>query len=228
MYCPCIAPVLFTYPHPPPTLAASFQDSATGIPNTWTGKPDMDTKVESDNCWNMAAHQWANQGCVMINDKDNTIGTPMNIRGGGVYALEWDPVNLRIRSWVFPFHDESGKENDELPDNLSEILDTVNQPGSAPVEPDTDAWGLPYGYFAVGPTTGCSSEHFQNMRIVFNLAFCGAVSGNRFFGDCPAQAEQFNIDYNPIATCNAYIASNPEELSEAYWKVGGVYVYERS
>ena len=34
-------------------------------------------------------------------------------------------------------------------------------------------------------------------------------------------------DDDPIAACNAYIASNPEALKDAYWKVSGVYVYQR-
>jgi len=59
------------------------------------------------------------------------------------------------------------------------------------------------------------------MRLVFNLAFCGSVSGNRFQLDRPAEAKKFD-------TCNAYIASEPKELDEAYWKIRGVFVYERT
>ena len=28
-------------------------------------------------------------------------------------------------------------------------------------------------------------------------------------------------------TCNAWITSEPEELDEVYWKIRGVYVYQR-
>jgi hypothetical protein len=38
--------------------------------------------------------------------------------------------------------------------------------------------------------------------------------------DCPEIAKQFD-------TCDEYVASNPKELEEAYWKIRGVYVYER-
>lgn len=65
------------------------------------------------------------------------------------------------------------------------------------------------------------------MRIVFNLAFCGNVAGNRFMTECPAEAAQFNVTNDPVKTCNAYIESDPEALEEAYWKIKGVYVYER-
>ena len=65
------------------------------------------------------------------------------------------------------------------------------------------------------------------MRIVFNLAFCGNVAGNRFMTECPDEASQFNVTNDPVKTCNAYIESDPDALKEAYWKIRGVYVYER-
>jgi hypothetical protein len=68
----------------------------------------------------------------------------------------------------------------------------------------------------------------KNMRIVFNLAFCGNVAGNRFMTECPDEAAKFNVTNDPVKTCNAYIESDPETLKdEAYWKIRGVYVYER-
>jgi hypothetical protein len=72
----------------------------------------------------------------------------------------------------------------------------------------------------VGDNTDCPASHFKNMRLVINLAFCGSVAGNRYHMDCPIQAETF-------ATCNDWLTSNPKELDEAYWKIRGVYVYER-
>jgi hypothetical protein len=65
------------------------------------------------------------------------------------------------------------------------------------------------------------------MRLIFNLAFCGAVAGNRFFKDCPELSQTFNVKNNSVLTCNAYVASDPKTLDEAYWKIRGVYVYER-
>ena len=58
------------------------------------------------------------------------------------------------------------------------------------------------------------------MRLVLNMAFCGSVSGNRYNMDCPKQAKKYK-------TCNDWVKSDPEELQEAYWKIKGVYVYER-
>ena len=68
---------------------------------------------------------------------------------------------------------------------------------------------------------------------MFNLAFCGNVSGNRFSRECPTLAKNFNTTnpdtgaHDPVLTCNAYIESNPKAMDEAYWKIKGVYVYER-
>ena len=115
-----------------------------------------------------------------------------------------------------------------MPTNLIDAIDTAGlKDSSQRVMPDPHSWGLPYAYFAVGASTGCSADHFKDMRLVFNLAFCGNVSGNRFFGECPSEAEKFNVENDTVKTCNAYIESNPEALDEAYWKIKGVYVYER-
>ena len=59
------------------------------------------------------------------------------------------------------------------------------------------------------------------------LAFCGTVAGNRFFKDRPALSQEYNVSNDSVLTCNAYIVSNPKALEEAYWKIQGVYVYER-
>jgi Glycosyl hydrolases family 16 len=223
------------YAHVPWYSKSGYWDDATGIPNTWTGQPDYNTRVEADNCWVMAPHQWANQGCVAISSQNGTLGAPLNDAGGGVFALEWDPANHYIRSWVFP-------KSDGIPANLQDSISsasaaagetrtTTSTAGDNMLEqatvPDTDTWGLPYAYFAIGETTGCSADHFQNMRLVINLAFCGTVSGNRYFTDCPTQANQFNVSNDPVLSCNAWIQSQPQELDEAYFKIRGVYVYER-
>ncbi|KAL9190796.1 hypothetical protein ACHAXT_000502 [Thalassiosira profunda] len=195
----------------------------TGIPDTFSGEPDFTTNTPADNCWVMAPHQWANEGCTAVHDRNDTIGAPVNAVGGGVYALEWDPANHYMKSWVF---------SPDIPQNLQDAIDTAGKDPSERVMPDPYSWGLPYAYFAVGDTTGCSADHFKNMRLVFNLAFCGNVAGNRFSRECPALAKKFNTTnewgaHDPVLTCNAYIESNPKALEEAYWKIKGVFVYER-
>lgn len=193
-----------------------------GIPNTWTGEPDFETSKEADDCWASAAHQWYNQGCVATSSENNTsLGEPVNEANGGVYALEWDPANGYIKSWVF------STAGTEIPPNLQESMETASLKGDERTIPDTDSWGLPYAYFAIGPETGCSADHFQNMHLVFNLAFCGTVAGNRFAKDCPDLAQQYDQDGDSWATCDAYLKDNAMSLDEAYWLIHGVYVYQR-
>jgi len=190
-------------------------DTAVGIPNRKTGIPDM-TFRWANNCFVYDPHQWINQGCVAtdLKTEGRSLGVPLNANGGGVYALEWDPVYRHIRTWVFSPHGR-------VPSNLREAMRTaLEEDVGKRVAPDTDTWGLPYGHFPIGEGTNCPSGHFRNMRLVINLAFCGSVSGNRYFMDCPKQFKKFK-------TCNEWVASNPEELKEAYWKIRGVYVYER-
>mmetsp|Transcript_28729 Transcript_28729/g.60947 ORF Transcript_28729/g.60947 Transcript_28729/m.60947 type:complete len:762 (+) Transcript_28729:27-2312(+) len=190
-------------------------DTAVGIPNRKTGIPDMTFRY-AQNCFVYDPHQWINQGCVAtdLKSEGRSLGMPLNDNGGGVYALEWDPVNRHIRSWVFSPHGR-------VPRNLREALRTATEKDEGKrVAPDTTQWGLPYGHFPIGDGTNCPSSHFRNMRLVINLAFCGSVSGNRYFMDCPEKFKKFK-------TCNEYVKSEPEELKEAYWKIRGVYVYER-
>eukprot|EP00569_Conticribra_weissflogii_P010080 CAMPEP_0171375102 /NCGR_PEP_ID=MMETSP0879-20121228/16021_1 /TAXON_ID=67004 /ORGANISM="Thalassiosira weissflogii, Strain CCMP1336" /LENGTH=467 /DNA_ID=CAMNT_0011884583 /DNA_START=93 /DNA_END=1496 /DNA_ORIENTATION=- len=209
------------YAHVAPYDKTGEWEWVTGIPETFTGEPDFKTAKAADNCWVMAQHQWANEGCTAVHDRNNTLGKPVNDNGGGVYALEWDPENRYIKSWVF-------SPRSDMPENLIQSIDTAGlEDKSQKVMPDPSTWGLPYAYFAIGKDTGCSADHFKNMRIVFNLAFCGNVSGNRFFRECPKESKEFNVTNDPVLTCDAYIKSNPEALKEAYWKIKGVYVYER-
>jgi hypothetical protein len=214
------------YAHVSPKAMTGEWEWVTGIPNQFTGKPDFKTSKPADNCWVMAQHQWANEGCTAVHDRNDTLGAPVNDNGGGVYALEWDPENNKaIKSWVFPIQD--------MPQNLIDAIDSAGlKDSSKRVMPKPHSWGDPYAFFAIGDGTGCSADHFKNMRIVFNLAYCGNVSGNRFTSECPGIAHKFNVTdkkgvNDPVQTCNAYIKSNPELLVEAYWKIRGVYVYER-
>ena len=191
-------------------------DTSVGIPNAKTGIPDM-TFRWAQNCFVYDPHQWINQGCVATDLKleGRSLGMPLNQAGGGVYALEWDPVNRHIRTWVFSPHGR-------VPSNLRDALRTAtNEDVVTRVAPDTNQWGLPYGHFPIGEGTNCEAGHFRNMRLVINLAFCGTVAGNRYFMDCPKKHKKWK-------TCEEWVASNPDELKEAYWKIRGVYVYERA
>ena len=187
-------------------------DTAQGIPDAKTGIPDM-TLREARNCFVYDPHQWLNQGCVAIDAKGGSLGIPLNKKGGGVFVLEWDPIYSHIRTWVFSPHAD-------VPDNLADTIRTAHE--LDPVAPDPDTWPLPYGYFPFGSASNCPSSHFKHMRLVLNTAFCGSVAGNRFHLDCKKQVAA------NFSTCNEWIKSQPSELAEAYWKIRGVYVYERA
>lgn len=212
------------YAHTPRWEWTGEWDTATGIPDRFTGQLDFDTTLQADNCWTMTPHQWANQGCVAVSQENGTIGSAMNDVGGGVYALEWDDANGYIKSWVF--------KRGNVPANLQESMDGANRGddgGTAGTVPDPSTWGVPYAYFAIGENdSGCSADHFQNHRLVINLAFCGTVAGNRFERDCPALYDQYNVNNDSVLTCNAYVDSNPDALEDAYWKINGVYMYQRT
>jgi len=191
-------------------------DTSVGIPNGKTGIPDM-TFRWAQNCFVYDPHQWINQGCVATDLKleGRSLGMPLNQNGGGVYALEWDPVNTHIRSWIFSPHGR-------VPSNLRDAMRTAtNEDVGTRIAPDTNQWGLPYGHFPIGDGTNCPAGHFRNMRLVINLAFCGSVAGNRYFMDCPKKFKKFK-------TCEEWVASEPDELKEAYWKIRGIYVYQRA
>ena len=120
-------------------------DTAVGIPDRKTGLPDMTFRY-AQNCFVYDPHQWINQGCVATDVKlaGRSLGVPLNANGGGVYALEWDPANRHIRSWVFSPHGR-------VPNNLRDALRTATDADpEMRVAPDTNLWGLPYGHFPIG------------------------------------------------------------------------------
>ena len=99
---------------------------------------------EARNCFVYDPHQWLNQGCVAVDTDGGSLGVSLNEKGGGVFVLEWDPVNSHIRSWVFSPHVE-------LPENLVDAIRTASEPVvENRIMPDPDEWPLPYGYFPIG------------------------------------------------------------------------------
>ena len=119
-------------------------DTAIGIPDKKTGLPRETSKLAT-NCYVYDPDQWLNQGCVVQSDTEGTVGPGFNEKGGGMYALEWDPGYGRIRTWAW-------KEG-EIPE---EVIDAYN--GG---DVDTDEWGLPYGLFPIGEDSDCPSGHFR-------------------------------------------------------------------
>lgn len=128
--------------------------------------------------------------------------------------LEWDPINRFVKSWVFSPHTA-------VPANLRQSLQSANDKDAVDrVRPDPRTWGLPYAYFPIGKGTNCEADHFINMHLIFNLALCGTVAGNRFFMDCPDLKAKYG-------SCENYVKADTPEMDEIFWKVRGVYIYQR-
>ena len=118
-------------------------DIAVGVPDGKTGIPDM-TSREAKNCFVYDPHQWLNQGCVTIDSNGGSMGAPLNEKGGGIFALEWDPAYQHIRTWVFSPHTT-------VPENLMKAIQTASeQSANDRVMPNPEEWPLPYGYFPIG------------------------------------------------------------------------------
>lgn len=118
-------------------------DTAVGIPNKKTGIPDM-TLREARNCFVYDPHQWLNQGCVAIDADGGSLGAPFNEKGGGIFALEWDPAYRHIRTWVFSPHTK-------VPENLVKAIRTASEESESDrVMPNPEEWPVPYGFFPIG------------------------------------------------------------------------------
>jgi len=93
-------------------------DTAFGVPNKNTGEPSRLVEYAKD-CYVYDELQWANQGCVVVSEKDGSIGSAFNENGGGVYVLEFNPLpddgGGFIKSWVFRHG------IDKFPPNLEEV-----------------------------------------------------------------------------------------------------------
>jgi len=151
----------------------------------------------ADSCNVDAPDQFHNQGCSQRGPL-NSMGPSFNEGGGGTYAGEWDPVARHIRTWFWPANAE--------PADLRSGF------------PEPDSWGAPYSHFSLDPHS-CPADHFINMRMVFSLTFCGDLGGAKFAAMCPELAQTM--------TCEEFVAQHPEALSEAYWSVRSLDVYEK-
>ena len=58
----------------------------------------------------------------------------------------------------------------------------------------------------------------RTQKIAFTNTFCGDWAGNTFSNDCPHIAQ----------SCEEFVATQPHEFKEAYWKLRALNVYQRS
>ncbi|RFU77843.1 glycoside hydrolase family 16 [Trichoderma arundinaceum] len=117
-------------------------------------------------------------------DDTSSYGDGFNAAHGGVYAMEWDPVHIRI--WHFP--------RGSIPRDIERK------------RPRPETWGQPIAIF--GGSSCDVNRYFHNMRLVLNINFCGDY-GNAVWGKSD-QCNEFAstcseyVARNPEAFTNAY------------------------
>lgn len=82
--------------------------------------------------------------------------------------------------------------------------------------PDPTGWGPPQARFG---GSGCDVDrHFDDMSIVLNIDFCGTYAGNLWASDTQC--------FTYAATCEEWVGNNPAMLTELYWEVNYIDVYD--
>ncbi|KXT12819.1 hypothetical protein AC579_1810 [Pseudocercospora musae] len=138
------------------------------------------------------------KGCNISPNQPNSAGTDFNSNGGGIYAVEWTSVAIRV--WFFP--------RNAIPASVTAV------------NPDTSSWGLP----AANYEGSCNIDsYFANASMVFNIDFCGTWAGPTFNTNtrCPV----LNAT-SQWSSCNAFVATNPQAFIDAYWEVNYLKVFQ--
>jgi len=172
--------------------------AGTDFSGTWMSA--LDPNVPSTNCSIVAPDQARNEGCPIIGP-EGTMGPKFNAAGGGTFAFEWDPEAGYFRGFFWP----AGTEPADIKAQ----------------KPNPDSWGMPYSKFLLNEAT-CPRSLFQNMRIVMNTDFCGEWGNTdvTFHEKCP----QVPAEY----TCNQWVSTFPGNLTEAYWSITRMDVYQHA
>ena len=94
--------------------------------------------------------------------KPNNIGYQFSANRGGVYAMEWTSVAIKI--WFFP--------RDAIPATITTGAQTL----------DTSQFGVPMANFE----GSCDiDQYFVDHRLVFDIDFCGSYAGGTWREHCP-------------------------------------------
>ncbi|EME38513.1 glycoside hydrolase family 16 protein, partial [Dothistroma septosporum NZE10] len=133
----------------------------------------------------------------------NNYGAGFNANQGGIYATEW--TSDYIRHWWFPRGTEPQSITNGVPDVSTFGTPAVNHQGSC----DMDA-------------------HFANMSIIVNIDFCGAWAGGVYqsqYPNCPQDVPK-TVEDTSINRCTAFVGGYPQNLTEAYWEINRIKVYQ--
>merc|ERR1711971_887511 len=84
-------------------------------------------------------------------------------------------------------------------------------------KPDPSQWGMAYAYWPFGEW--CTSNHFENLSILFDLYFCG------WAGEDATWSDQCGTVANG-QTCQEFVMNNPSYFRDAYWLINYMDVYK--
>lgn len=112
--------------------------------------------------------------------------------------MEW--TSSWIRVWFFP--------RGAIPDSITAGA------------PDVSQFGVPVQNFQ----GSCDIDtHFGSHQIIFTLTFCGDFAGNTYGSSgCP-----LTTGLNGYDSCKAFVGSNYEYFSNAYWNISSLRVYQQ-
>ncbi|WPG97417.1 putative endo-1,3(4)-beta-glucanase [Acrodontium crateriforme] len=126
-----------------------------------------------------------------------TAGAAFNTQGGALYVMSWTTSGVTV--WMIP--------RDYQPADLMAG------------KPDPSTWTFKPLVKFTG--SGCDfNAHFQSMQIIINTDFCGSWAGDPKVWQSSGCATQTNT-----ATCNDYVADNPDAFKDANWLFNGIKVY---
>jgi len=149
-----------------------------------------------------AALTTGNQGCGIRSNTSNSFGAGFNANGGGVYAMKW--VTSGVAVYFFP--------RGSVPADISANA------------PQPNSWGPA---LARWPASSCAPfKFFYDHTAIFDTTLCGDWAG-AVWGDTgiPGQ-EQSCAQRTGFSTCQAFVQAKGSAMSEAYWEVKSVKIYQ--
>ncbi|KAH7102127.1 concanavalin A-like lectin/glucanase domain-containing protein [Auriculariales sp. MPI-PUGE-AT-0066] len=140
-----------------------------------------------------------NQGCMVKMSQSKSYGPAFNSAGGGWFALEKTDEYIKVWFW---------SRNDDVPASV--------KAGSPVVDPNY--WGQPEVWF--NNRTCDIANRFKPANIIINLTLCGDWAGETNTWRKTSCASKW-------PTCKGYVEANPAALSDAYFDIKALRVYER-
>lgn len=204
------------------TLHTSTGCQQTEVPtDDFTGTWTKHAGQPATNCYIHAYSPKGNLGCPIAGPA-NSMGSPFNANGGGVYAMLWTHHHPTAPPAAGPSSGHSGEkkmwffDRENIPSDLKPHL-VPKQPrnteqargaGDDAGAPNPSSWGKPYALFWSDEAL-CPAAHFEQQHIIFDITLCGGWGGNSFAAACPAFAPMNATDAESLAACETFVADNP-------------------